>query len=240
MGRSTYRESEMTRSSWFTLAYALMLGAAGPLTACVSHPSDGAQTERAQRSALSESNLDQNRSPQADADAAAGAAGATPAASAYSDAQVQAFVAARTEIQRLTPGTTAEAQAQNQQQISQILQRNSLTPDVYNAIETAARTDQALANRISASAVGTNFTDVQLQALVAASAEIDPLNRQIASATAEQRPAIGAQIRAALQRHNLDIETYNGIAARAQTDQALGQRIAQLRAAQQPAQPPAG
>jgi len=230
----------MTRSSWITLAYALMLGAAGPLTACVSHPSDGPQTERAQRSALSESRLDQNRSPQADAAAPTGSASAAPAASAYTDAQVQGFVAARAEIQRLSPGATAEAQAANQRQISQILQRNGLTPDTYNAIEAAARTDQALANRISASAVGsTTFTDAQLQAFVAASAEIDPLNRQIAAAPAEQRAQIGAQIRAALQRHNLDIDTYNGIAARAQTDQALAQRIAQLRA--QPATtPPAG
>ncbi len=230
----------MTRSSWFTLAYALMLGAAGPLAACVSHPSDGPQTERAQRSALSESTLDQNRSPQADAAAAGASVGATQATSAYSDAQVQAFVAARTEIQRLTPATTAEAQAQNQQRIGEILQRNSLAPDVYNAIEAASRTDQALANRISASAVGTSFTDAQLQAFVAASAEIDPLNRQIAAAPEAERAQIGAQIRAALQRHNLDIDTYNGIAARAQTDQALGQRIAQLRAAQPATTPPAG
>jgi hypothetical protein len=152
---------------------------------------------------------------------------------------MQAYVAARAEIQRLTPGQTAEAQAQNQQRIGEILQRNSLAPDLYNEIEAAARTDQALANRVSAAAVGTSFTDAQLQAFVAASAEIDPLNRQIATAPAEQRAEIGAQIRAALSRNNLDIDTYNGIAARAQIDQALGARIAQLRAAQ-PAPPPAG
>jgi hypothetical protein len=160
--------------------------------------------------------------------------------SPYSEAQIQSFVAARTEIQTLTPGQTAEAQAANQQRIGEILQRNNLAPDVYNAIESAARTDQALANRVAAAGVSTtSFTDAQLQAFVAASAQIDPLNRQIATATAEQRTQIGAQIRAALSQHNLDIDTYNGIAARAQTDQALGQRIAQLRAAQ-PAPPPAG
>ncbi|HJS81019.1 MAG TPA: DUF4168 domain-containing protein [Vitreimonas sp.] len=215
----------MTRSSFFILAYALLLGAAGPLAACASNVRSEAE---GRQSPLAESRLSQSGSAQAQA------------ASPYSDAQVRAFVAAREEIQRLTPGQTAEAQAQNQRTIGEILQRNSLAPDVYNAIDAAARTDQALANRISAaSGQSTTFSDAQLQAFVSASAEIDPLNRQIASASAEQRTQIGAQIRAALQRYNLDIETYNAIAARAQTDQALGQRIAQLRAAQ-PAPPPAG
>lgn len=216
----------MKRSSWFTLAYALMLGAAGPLAACASNADSTAATTR--QSPLEESNLDENSAAQA------------TLTSPYNDAQIRSFVAARTEIQQLTPGQTAEAQAANQRRIGEILTRNNLAPDVYNAIEAAARTDQALANRVSAAgASSTTFTDAQLQAFVAASAQIDPLNRQLATATPEQRTQIGSQIRAALAHHNLDIDTYNGIAARAQTDQALGQRIAQLRAAQ-PAPPPAG
>ena len=218
----------MTRSSWFTHAYALMLGAAGPLAACAGNNADSTEAATTRQSALEESNLDESSAAQA------------TMASPYSDPQIQAFVAARSQIQALTPGQTAEAQTANQQRIGEILSTNSLTPDVYNAIETAARTDQALANRVAAAGVSnTSFTDAQLQAFVAASAQIDPLNRQIATATPEQRTQIGAQIRAALSQHNLDIDTYNGIAARAQTDQALGQRIAQLRAAQ-PAPPPAG
>jgi len=208
----------MTRSSLFTLAYALMLGAAGPLAACASNADSTAAAGG--QSALEASTLDESTAAQASM------------ASPYSDTQIQSFVAARSEIQTLTPGQTTEAQAANQRRIGEILQRNNLTPGVYNAIETAARTDQALANRVAAASVsGTTFTDAQLQAFVAASAQIDPLNRQIATATPEQRTQIGAQIRAALSQHNLDIDTYNGIAARAQTDQALGQRIAQLRAA---------
>ena len=217
----------MTRSSWFTLAYALMLGAAGPLAACAGNNADSTAAT-ARQSPLEESHLDESSAAQATMN------------SPYSDAQIQAFVAARTEIQALTPGQTAEAQATNQQRIGEILTRNDLAPDVYTAIEAAARTDQALANRVSAAGVSrTSFTDAQLQAFVAASAHIDPLNRQLATASAEQRTQIGSQIRAALSQHNLDIDTYNGIAARAQTDQALGQRIAQLRAAQ-PTPPPAG
>jgi hypothetical protein len=211
----------MNRSSLFTLAYALVLGVAGPLAACASN-GDGGQTSR--EAPLAESHLGQQGASQT-------------AASPYSDAQVQAFVAAREEIQRMTPGQTTEQQAANQQRIAQILQQRNLTPDVYNAIEAASRTDQALANRIAAASVGTSFTDAQLQAFVAASAEIDPLNRQLATATAEQRAQIGNQIRAALARNNLDIETYNGIAARAQSDPQLGARIAQLRSAQTPAAP---
>jgi hypothetical protein len=216
---------EMTRSSWFTLAYALMIGVAGPLAACASNR-DSDQADDNGQSALSQSRLQQSGSAQAQA------------SSPYTDAQVQAFVAARDEIQRLTPGQTTEQQAANQQRISEILQRNNLTPDVYNAIEAAARTNQALANRIAAASVGSTFTDAQLQAFVSASAEIDPLNRSLATASAEQRAQIGEQIRNALARYNLDIETYNGIAARAQTDQALAARIAQLRAAQGTPPPP--
>jgi hypothetical protein len=223
----------MNRSSLFTLAYAALLGAAGPLAACASH--SGETAPRHSQSALAESHLDQSAAP-----APAMAAATAQPASPYSDAQVHAFVAARTEIDRLTPGQTAEQQSANQQRIGEILQRNNLPPDTYNAIGAAARTDQALANRITAaSASSTTFTDAQLQAFVSASAEIDPLNRRLATATPEQRTQIATQIRAALQRTNLDIDTYNGIAARAQTDPALGQRLAQLRAAQ-PAPPPAG
>lgn len=222
----------MTRSSWFTLAYALMLGAAGPLSACVSHPSSHLQTERARQSPLEESHLNQSGAPaSAAAEQSAAPQAQAQSASSYTDAQIQAFVAARAEIQRLTLAQNTQQQAANQQRIGDILQRNNLTPDVYTAIEAASRTDQAVANRIAAvSASNTNFTDAQLQAFAAASAEIDPLNRQIASASAEQRTQIAAQIRATLQRHDLDIETYNQIAARAQTDPALSQRLAQIRA----------
>ncbi len=198
----------MRRSSWFSLAYALMLGAAGPLAACASNES---QTDSS------------NATTAADADQVSTQSG-------YSDAQVQAFVGARDEIQELTPGQTVEQQAQNQQRISEILQRHGIAPDVYNSIQSAAQTDQSLANRIAAASVGTSFSDAQLQAFVAASAEIDPLNRAIATAPEAERESLGAQIIAALERHNLDVETYNGIAARAPSDQELAARIAQLRA----------
>lgn len=72
------------------------------------------------------------------------------------------------------------------------------------------------------------FTDAQLRSFAAASAEIDPLNRNLASASAEQRTQITGQIRAALERNNLDSDTYNAIAARAQSDRQLAARIAAL------------
>lgn len=163
----------MTRSSMFTLAYALMLGGAGPLAACVSHPASTEHGTAARSSALAESHLNNDGS----------VAATTSAAPAASEPAAPA------------PAQTAMA-----------------TPPPAPA------------------AVPTTFTDAQLQSFVAASAAIDPLNRQFASATPEQRTALGAQIRTALEQHNLDLPTYNAIAARAQTDQALGQRIAQLRA----------
>lgn len=207
----------MRRATLFTLAYATLLGAAGPLAACASSAngdSASAQTMQADQSAPSSQPSQ-----------------ATEPASPYSDAQIQSFVAARGEIQQLTPGQTAEQQAANQQQIGEILQRNNLTPDVYNEIAQRSQTDQALANRIAAVSVGTAFTDAQLQAFAAASLEIDPISRGLATATPEQQAQAGEQIRAILVRHNLSQEAYNGIAARAQTDQTLAARIAQFQTA---------
>jgi hypothetical protein len=216
----------MNRSSLFTLAYAVMLGAAGPLAACASNGNNNAAASSG-TSPMAQSNLN-------NPSASSGAATTAPAqtASPYTDAQLQSFIASRAQIQQLTPGQTAEAQAANQQRIAQILAANNLPADTYTAIEAAARTDQALANRIAATSVGTTVTDAQLQSFVAASAEIDPLNRQLATATPEQRTQIAMQIRSSLERNNLTIEAYNGIAARAQSDPQLGARIAQLRGAQ--------
>jgi hypothetical protein len=154
----------------------------------------------------------------------------------YSDAQVQAFVAARTEIQALPPNT-------DQVRIGQILSTHSLAPDVYNAIATRAQTDQTLSNRIAAVSVGTEFSDAQLQSFIAASTQINPLSQSLATAPAEQQPVIAAQIRSILQTNNLTIEAYNGIAAQAQSDPALAARINALAAPAAPAdataEPPA-
>jgi len=70
-----------------------------------------------------------------------------------------------------------------------------------------------------------SFTDAQISAFAAASAEIDPISRGLASATAEQRTQGASQIRAVLQRHNLEADTYNAIATQAQADTALAARI---------------
>jgi len=69
------------------------------------------------------------------------------------------------------------------------------------------------------------FTDAQVSAFAAASAEVDPISRTLPSATAEQRAAATTQIRAILERNNIDAETYNAIATQAQTDTALAARI---------------
>ncbi len=69
------------------------------------------------------------------------------------------------------------------------------------------------------------YTDAQLSNFVAASTEIQPLTANVATATPDQRAQITTQIRAALQRHNIDSATYNQIASAAQTDTALAARI---------------
>lgn len=166
-------------------------------------------------------------SESASASASAAATAATPATPTYSDAQISSFVAARTELQ--AAGASAD-----QTRVSQILQSHSISPLDYNAIQTRAQTDQTLANRISAAAVGTDFTDVQLRSFIAASIAIDPINRSLATATPEQRTEAATQIRTILQQNNLTFEQYNGIASRAQADTALAARINALA---QPAAP---
>ena len=175
----------------------------------------------------------QSAAPQAQAAAQPQAAAPT---SGYTDAQIEAFVTAREQINQLSPGTTPEQQAANQQRIAQILQESGITPDQYNAILAAAQTDQALNNRIAVAAVGDSFTDAQLRAFIAASAEIQPLNAALASGTPEERAATAEQIRGILQRNNLDLETYNGIAAQIRANPELQTRLSAL--AQQPANPP--
>jgi hypothetical protein len=74
-----------------------------------------------------------------------------------------------------------------------------------------------------------SFTDAQLSNFLAASTEIQPLTTNLSTATPDQRTGITTQIRAALQRHNIDGATYNAIATAAQSDTALAARINGLR-----------
>lgn len=150
---------------------------------------------------------------------------APAATSGYTDAQIESFVRAREQINQISPGTTPEQQAANQQRISQILQESGITPDQYNAILAASQTDQVLSNRISVAAVGDSFTDAQLRSFLAAGAEIQPLNATLASGTDAERAAAAEQIRGILQRNNLDIETYNGIAAQIRSNPELQTRL---------------
>jgi len=74
------------------------------------------------------------------------------------------------------------------------------------------------------------YTDAQLRAFAAASHDIQPLQGQLNSGTPEQRTAATTQVRAILQRNNLDGATYNAIAAQAQSDPAFAARISALAA----------
>lgn len=77
----------------------------------------------------------------------------------------------------------------------------------------------------------TTFTDTQLRAFVAASAEIDPINRSLQANPSGDQSAAVQQIRDILARHNLDANTYNAIARQASQDQALAARIAAMQSA---------
>ncbi|MGQ0532489.1 MAG: DUF4168 domain-containing protein [Caulobacteraceae bacterium] len=201
----------MTKISMLAAAAVAALGAA----ACAG--SQSARTEAASTSSAQGST--QSTMPAQSSQAAS-----------VTDAQLRSYVAARAEIGPLQAGLasqTPEQQTQTRSQIAAILQRHSVTATQFNDIGRMANEDRTFASRLAALQPNT-FSDATLRAFAAASVEIDPISRSLATATPEQRTQATEQIRQILQRNNLDSATYNAIAARAQADPALAARIAEL------------
>lgn len=168
------------------------------------------------------------------------AAAPTATADAFTDAEIQTYLAARAEIdpiQSRYASMTPQERAQATTQIIEIQQRHNLTAGRYDAITRRAQTDTVLAARLN-SAQG--FTEDQLRAFAAASLEIDPISRDLTNATEAERTQAANQIREILERNDLDGATYNAIATRAQTDADLRGRIAALQVAEQAVEPPTG
>lgn len=148
----------------------------------------------------------------------------------FTDAQLTAYLAARAEIEPIQQSfgsLTPEQQAQASAQITEIIERHGLSAVTYDAIGRRAQSDADFANRLTGLQPGT-FSDANLRAFAAAAVEIEPINRTLAAATPEQRAQAAEQLRAILERHNLDGATYNAIAARAQEDPAFAARISAL------------
>jgi len=75
------------------------------------------------------------------------------------------------------------------------------------------------------------FTDAQLHDFARATLELDELQRGLgASPTEAQRQQASQAAHAVLERHNLDVPTFNAIADQARSDEALAQRIRTMRA----------
>lgn len=92
--------------------------------------------------------------------------------------------------------------------------------------QTAAETQAQTSMPSQAPAQARQYTDAQLAAFAAASAEIDPISTAIASQTPEQQEQSRAQIVQILERHNIDASSYNAIAQAARADHLLAARIA--------------
>lgn len=162
----------------------------------------------------------------------------------YTDAELESYVEASREIEpissriaRMTPRDRQQAT----ERILSILRRHRLTGDQYNAIEAQTRSDPALAQRVAAIYVQ-DLDDDTLRRFVAAAADVDPISRSLtAEATEAQREQASNQIREVLERRQISAALYNAIAARAQVDQTLAARIAQLQSPPaDAASPPAG
>lgn len=162
--------------------------------------------------------------------AAPAAAAPRVQAGAYTDAQLRAYAAAKAEIEPLQANLASQTPEQQQQtsaQIAAVLQRHNIEATTFNAIARMANEDRTFAARLAAIQPDT-FSDDSLRAFARASIEIQPITDGLAAATPEQRTQATEQIRQILERNNLDSATYNAIAARAQTDQALVARIQEL------------
>jgi len=122
---------------------------------------------------------------------------------------------------------TPEQQQQTIAQIAAVQQRHGLDASAYNAMVRLVNEDRTFAARLAALQPDT-FGDDSLLAFARASIEIQPITDSLATATPEQRTQATEQIRQILERNNLDSATYNAIAARAQSDQALAARIQDL------------
>lgn len=154
----------------------------------------------------------------------------TTQTTSFTDAQLRAYVAAKNEIEPLQAGLasqTPEQQRQTTAQIAAVLQRHGIEAATFNAIARTANQDRAFAARLAGLQPDT-FSDDTLRAFARASIEIDPITRNLATATPTQHTQATEQIRQILARHNLDSATYNAIAARAQADQTFAARIQNL------------
>jgi hypothetical protein len=127
------------------------------------------------------------------------------------------------------PPASAAPRAGQAQAAPTAPQARAATPAPQAEAATPAPQQEAqVAPSPAPAAAPTSFTDAQLQSFVTASRQIEPLNRQVATASPDQRAQLATQIRAILTQNNLDGATYNAIATRAQTDQALASRIAAI------------
>jgi hypothetical protein len=208
----------MTHKTRLLALAALTAVSAGGLGACASS-GGSTSAERTTSEGAASASTETARAP------------AETTTSGFTDTQLRAFVRAQGEIEPISAtlaAATPEQRTAATQQISAILQRNNLTADQYNQIASQANTDIALRNRLLAVAPVGSYSDAQLQSFIAASREIDPINAQLATATPEQRAAATEQIRAILTRNNIDANTYNSIAAQAQANAELANRIRTL------------
>lgn len=151
------------------------------------------------------------------------AAAALATASLGACAQTETMDGAQADAQsRTTAQTQMDTQAQSSAYGQTQAQTQTHTPSNTTGQHGSAQTQ---------SAAQTSFTDAQLRAFVAASAEIDPINRQLQANPGGDQTAAVQQIRDVLARHSLDADTYNAIARQASQDQALAARIAAMQTA---------
>ena len=75
-----------------------------------------------------------------------------------------------------------------------------------------------------------SFSEAQLHDFARASVELDELKRGLGdNPSADEQRRAASEAQTVLQRHNMDAATYNAIASSANADEALAQRIREMR-----------
>jgi hypothetical protein len=160
---------------------------------------------------------------------------ATPAAivqsAEYSDAQLQAFSTAMTEVRAAAPTDGSAPNAEQQAAMAAAVENSGMDITTFNALGTAVSTDPILQARLAvidtpespAGSVGASVTDAEAAQFAAAMVKVRAAAPTDGSApNAEQQAAMAA----AVSESGLALERFNAISAAVSGDTRLQARLA--------------
>ena len=148
----------------------------------------------------------------------------------FSDAQLASYATAIQQMQPILRAADGAPSTEQQVQLAAIVTAQGMTGEQFNAISSAAATDEVLAARIAVAgapesapgSVAASVTDEELARFAAATANMRPILQASGGApTAEQQ----AELVAIVTAEGLTGERFNAIATALPTDERLQARL---------------